>query len=152
MEFAEWLIQEETLRSEVEKMLQRVADPVLKAELEKLLDSDDDQQHTPIVKTALPPTFTPGAAKKEPFHGIVTALKQKERTSGLPLCNMFGAMLAGRGNDFERARFGRINADAGKKIIVGVIEAQAKAADNWELLQLLHKYKDSNGAQQKVQA
>ena len=141
MEFRGWLANEEESShgptegpgsaKDLDELIQKVTDPVMKNDLERI--------RLGVVSTN--PSFIRGA-QNEPFREILSALKQKEQETGLPLRDLFGAMLTGRGNDYERARFGRQVAITGHGVILATIEQYARATDNWELLQLIQKYKD----------
>ena len=88
----------------------------------------------------------PGDHEQEMMADI-TALLQQHSTPDMPLVSLFQSILRGEGTKIQRARFGHERTDAGRKIIVQIIQQYAYRTQNWHLLQLLDRFRGFNGNQ-----
>ena len=70
---------------------------------------------------------------------ITMLLRQKERGTSLPLVDLFNSILAGERTRIQRSRFGYDTADAGRRVIVQIIEQYARQTGNITLLRLLDR-------------
>ena len=148
MQFRDWLtLSEEADADIVRRLVQAIQhshDPVAKAELDKLQHTAGSSGPPPTQSNAISRIKRGDATADQPFKDIISALRQREHITGLPLLDLFAAMLAGRDTAFKIARFGRTTVQSGHGIIVQTIEQSARLADDSELLRLLQKYKDAS--------
>lgn len=77
----------------------------------------------------------------EMMQDLMDLLRQRS-TSDLDLVALFRSILAGEGTRVQRTRFGHSKADAGRKIIVQIIQHYAQSTQNWHLIQLLDRFRD----------
>ena len=78
----------------------------------------------------------------EEFFNDITALLRQRSTPDMPLDALFWSILNGEGTRAQRARFGHSKADEGRKMIVQVIQIYAQRTQNWQLSQLLDRFRD----------
>ncbi len=90
------------------------------------------------------PDEIPGRASHdtEMLADIVELLRQRS-TPALDLVGLFMSILRGEGTRAQRIRFGYGKADQGRKIIVQTIEQYAVRTQNWSLLRLLDRLRDT---------
>lgn len=143
MEFRGWFNEDDghDYGDELDEIILRTRNPEIKRRLEAMRDGEWSDLGTDTV----PAKFAGGMAENEPFRQIISALRREERSTGLPLVDLFGAMLAGRDAEFQRARFGH-QAAAGRAIVVRTIEQYARAKNIAELVHLVRKYRDDGSA------
>jgi len=78
---------------------------------------------------------------------IKMLLRQKERTLGLPLEELFISMMQGMRSEEQRITFGDRTARMGRQAIIQTIKGYAESSGNITLLNLLKKFEDFQGNQ-----
>ena len=84
------------------------------------------------------------SGEQEMLNDIIELLKRRS-VPGMPLVDLFQSILRGEGTRIQRSRFGFTTADAGRKMIVQVIQQYAYQSRNWHLLRLLDRFRDFSG-------
>jgi hypothetical protein len=78
---------------------------------------------------------------RELTSDIETLLKQKELAYPLPLVDLFHYITSGMTRDQQIAKFGDQNTRIGRQVIIQTIEDYARSTDNYQLLQLVQRWK-----------
>ena len=78
---------------------------------------------------------------REMMNDIIDLLRQRS-TSDLNLVDLFISIMRGEGTRVQRGRFGHTKADAGRKIIVQIVQQYAQKTQNQHLMQLLDRFQD----------
>ena len=86
------------------------------------------------------------SGEEEMLRDIMELLRQRS-TPGMPLADLFQSILRGEGTRIQRTRFGHAVADAGRKIIIQVIQRYAYRSQNWHLLRLCDRFTDFHATQ-----
>jgi hypothetical protein len=95
------------------------------------------------------PDEIPGRAADDNQEMIndITALLRQRSTPQMPLADLFQSIMAGEATRVQRSRFGHNTADAGRKMVVQVIQQYAYRTQNTHLLQLLDRFRDFDATQ-----
>ena len=86
----------------------------------------------------------PQTGEQEMLEDIFMLLR-KRSMPGIDLAGLFQSILNQEGTRVQRQKFGHNAADRGRKIIVKTITDYAHKTQNWQLLNLLDRFKDFTG-------